>query len=214
MIEALLKGLALGFLLALSVGPVIFTIIKQSIYNGHEGGFSFVVGVWLSDIVLVVVCNGFTEIVKELLEYKKLIGYTGSGFLLGLGIFYLFFKKSVPINTDEGGMVIKLGKKDYTQICLSGFLINTLNPNVIIFWLVNATAFAVSHTMKQRIIIFTTCILFNIIADIAKVFLAGNLRKKLTPHNITLITRISGGILIVFAFALIYSIIFLSDKIQ
>ncbi len=71
MIEALLKGLALGFILALSVGPVIFTIIKQSIYNGHEGGFAFVAGVWVSDIILVVVSNGFTELVKELLEYKK-----------------------------------------------------------------------------------------------------------------------------------------------
>ena len=29
MAEALLKGLALGLILALSVGPVIFTIIKQ-----------------------------------------------------------------------------------------------------------------------------------------------------------------------------------------
>lgn len=213
MIEALLKGLALGLVLALSVGPVIFTIIKQSIYNGHEGGFSFVGGVWLSDIILVIVGNGFTELMKELLEYKQLIGYTGSSFLLGMGVFYLFFKKIKPVPTGDG-VIIKLGKKDYTQIFLSGFLINTLNPSVIVFWLVNATAFAVTHTLQQRIIIFTTCIVFNIIADGAKVLLAGNLRKKLTVHNIALITRISGGILIAFAFGLIYSIIFLSDKMQ
>lgn len=213
MIEALLKGLALGFILALSVGPVIFTIIKQSIYNGHEGGFSFVGGVWLSDIVLVIISNGFTELMKELLEYKQLIGYTGSCFLLGLGVFYLFFKKINPVPSGQG-VIIKLGKKDYTQIFLSGFLINTLNPSVIVFWLVNATAFAVSHTLQQRIVIFTTCIIFNIIADCAKVLLAGNLRRKLTVHNIGLITRISGGILIAFAFFLIYSIVFLSDKIH
>jgi len=42
MTEALLKGLALGSILALSVGPVIFTIIKQSLNNGKEGGMSFV----------------------------------------------------------------------------------------------------------------------------------------------------------------------------
>lgn len=213
MIEALLKGLALGFILALSVGPVIFTIVKQSIYNGHEGGFSFVAGVWISDIVLVVLSNAFTELVKELLEYKKAIGYTGSGFLLAMGVYYLFFKKT-KINANGENVVVKLGAKDHTQICISGFLINTLNPSVIIFWLVNATAFAVSHTLQQRIIIFTTCILFNIIADVAKVLLAGGLRKRLTPHNISLITRISGGILIGFAFALMYGIIFLSDKVH
>ncbi len=213
MIEALLKGLALGFILALSVGPVIFTIIKQSIYNGHEGGFSFVAGVWISDILLVILSNAFTELVKELLEYKKLIGYTGSGFLLGMGIYYLIFKKA-KVSPNGDSVEVKLGRKDHTQILLSGFLINTLNPSVIVFWLVNATAFAVSHTLQQRIIIFTTCILFNMLADVAKVLLAGGLRKRLTPHNISLITRISGGILIVFAFALIYGIIFLSDKVQ
>ena len=35
MVEAILKGLALGVVLALSVGPIIFTIIKQSITVGH-----------------------------------------------------------------------------------------------------------------------------------------------------------------------------------
>lgn len=212
MSEALWKGLVLGFILALSVGPVIFTIIKQSIVNGHEGGFSFVTGVWVSDLVLVIVSNGFSELVKELLEYKRAIGYGGSLFLLGLGVFYLFFKKVQSIPTGEN-VLIRLGKKDYTQIFLQGFLINTLNPNVIIFWLVNATAFAVSHTLQQRIIIFTTCIVFNMLADSAKVLAAGSLRKKLTASNILLITRISGGILIGFAIALIYSIAFLSDKI-
>ncbi len=212
MAEALWKGLVLGFILALSVGPVIFTIIKQSIFNGHEGGFSFVTGVWISDVVLVIVSNGFSELVKELLEYKQAIGYAGSLFLLGLGVFYLFFKKVQSIPTG-GNVIIRLGKKDYTQIFLQGFLINTLNPNVIIFWLVNATAFAISHTLQQRVIIFTSCIVFNMLADSAKVLLAGNLRKKLTASNILLITRISGGILIGFAIALIYSIAFLSDKI-
>ncbi len=46
-LEAILKGLAMGLLLVISVGPVVFTIIKQSINNGKEGGFSFVVGVWV-----------------------------------------------------------------------------------------------------------------------------------------------------------------------
>lgn len=213
MIEALLKGLALGLVLALSVGPVIFTIIKQSIYNGHEGGFSFVTGVWISDIILVVLSNAFTELVKELLEYKKLIGYTGSSFLLAMGVYYLFFKK-VMLKSNGKGLEIKLGRGDHTQIFFSGFLINTLNPSVIIFWLVNATAFAVSHTLQQRIVIFTVCILFNMAADTAKVLLAGSLRKKLTVQNISVITKISGGILIAFAFALLYGIVFLSDKVQ
>jgi hypothetical protein len=37
MIEAVIKGFGLGLVLAVSVGPVIFTIIKKSINNGSKG---------------------------------------------------------------------------------------------------------------------------------------------------------------------------------
>src|ERR1700682_5873128 len=93
MVEAILKGLALGVVLALSVGPIIFTIIKQSITVGHRGGFCFVAGVWLSDIILVVLSNVFTEWVTRLLQYQKMIGYSGSSFLIAMGIYFFFFKK-------------------------------------------------------------------------------------------------------------------------
>jgi len=93
MVDALLKGILLGFFLALSVGPVIFTIIKQSLNNGREGGISFVSGVWISDLILVVGSNAFSEWVTTALEYKKAIGYVGSIFLIGLGSFFVFFKK-------------------------------------------------------------------------------------------------------------------------
>jgi len=213
MTESLLKGLALGFILALSVGPVIFTIIKQSLNNGHEGGFSFVGGVWLSDLVLIVVSNAFSAWVTELLEYKKVIGYVGSSFLIAMGIFYVFFKK-VAINAGAGGSVARFSKTDFAKIFASGFLINTLNPSVILFWLINATAFAVTHTMHQRIIIFSVCLLVNVLADVAKVMGAGKLRNRLTLHNISIINKVSGTILIGFGVALLWGIVFLSDKVK
>src|SRR5215216_902887 len=106
MMEALLKGLAMGLLLALSVGPVIFTIIKQSLNNGREGGFSFVAGVWMSDIVLVILSNAFSEMVSTALEYKKPIGYVGSFFLLAMGIYFVFFKK-VSFRRDAEGNTMR-----------------------------------------------------------------------------------------------------------
>ena len=79
MMEAVLKGLALGFVLALSVGPIIFTIIKQSLNNGHKGGFSFVAGVWVSDILLVMLSNTLTALVSTLLEHSTVIAYRRRG---------------------------------------------------------------------------------------------------------------------------------------
>jgi threonine/homoserine/homoserine lactone efflux protein len=68
-IEAILKGIAMGLLLVISVGPVIFTVIKQSINNGRGGGFSFVIGVWVSDFLLVVLSNLFSALVTTLMSF-------------------------------------------------------------------------------------------------------------------------------------------------
>jgi len=211
MLDALVKGLLLGFFLALSVGPVIFTIIKQSLNNGREGGFSFVTGVWVSDILLVIGSNAFSEWVATALEYKKTIGYVGSLFLIGLGLFFVFFKK-VHLGTEAEG-ARRFRKRDFLKIFVSGFLINTLNPSVLLFWLVNAAAFAATHSFRQRMMIFTSCLLVNMIADVLKVMLAGKIRKKLTVRNLSIINKVSGTILIGFAFALLYTIVFLSDKL-
>ncbi len=211
MSEALLKGLALGLILTLSVGPVIFTIIKQSINNGKEGGFSFVTGVWLSDILLVVLSNVFSEWVANILKYKQVIGCTGSIFLVAMGVYFVFFKK-VKQRTAIDGVVSSLSKSDYLKVALSGFLINTLNPSVIFFWLLNATAFAVTHTLKQRITIFSACLLFNMAADVVKVLMAGKLAQRLTLHNMRIINKVSGTILIGFGVVLFYGAFFLVKK--
>lgn len=211
MTEALLKGLALGLILTLSVGPVIFTIIRQSINNGREGGFSFVSGVWVSDILLVVISNAFSAWVAEVLVYKQAIGLIGSIILVAMGIYAVFFKK-VRLNTNTEGNDFRF-EKHFARLAVSGFLINTFNPNVIFFWLLNATAFAVSHTAEQRIIIFATCLLINITADILKVIMAGKVRDRLTLHNMSVINKLSGAILIGFGLALCYSAIFLVHKL-
>ncbi|MBC7848645.1 MAG: LysE family transporter [Chitinophagaceae bacterium] len=210
--EAILHGLTLGLILSISVGPVIFTIIKQSLDNGPTGGFSFIAGVWLSDVLLVVVSNAFAELLKGLMEYKKAIGVVGSLFLIGMGVVYIFFKK-VKLQTSNKPLVNKFRTRDILKIFSSGFLINTLNPNVFSFWLVTATAFTAEFSLAQRILIFSVCIGINILADILKVILAGRLRTKLTLHTIAIINKVSGSILIAFGVALFYGAIFLSDRI-
>jgi len=206
MLEALLKGLGIGFFLILSVGPVIFTVIKQSINNGKEGGMAFVIGVWISDFFLVAVSNVFSEWVAALLKFERVIGYVGSGFLISMGLYYVFLKKVVI--KEAGAPVLKFSKKEFVKISVSGFLINTLNPSIILFWLTSATAFAVTHTLHQRIIIFTTCLSINILADIGKVLLAEKLRPRLTGHNLGIINKISGSILVVFGLALLWGAYF------
>lgn len=209
MTEAILKGFAISLLLIFSVGPVAFTILKQSINNGRGGGFSFVSGVWLSDILLVLLTNVFTEWVAELMDFKKVIGFTGSCLLIAMGIYYLFFKK-IHIKEDENKIVITA--RTHAKLVVSGFFINTLNPALLLFWLTTATALAVTHTINQRIVIFATCLTINSAADILKVILAGKLRSKLNEKNISLINKISGLILVLFGMVIIVGVFYSTAK--
>src|SRR5262245_55717337 len=127
MLKAVLTGLTLGFALALSVGPIIFTIIKQSLDNGHKGGFSFVSGVWVSDILLVVLSNTLTAVVSSLDEHKKVVGALGGSFLVLMGLYFAFFKK-VKLANEPDGPQPRFRKRDMARIFASGFIINTLNP--------------------------------------------------------------------------------------
>lgn len=210
MIEAILKGLGFGLLLSISVGPVLFSIIKQSLNNGHKGGMAFILGVSASDVSLVLVSNIFTRLFENLKTYKTEVGVAGCIFLVSLGIYFLFFKK-VKVN-EEGKLDLKIRKRDYAKIFLSGYFMNTLNPAVFIFWITTSTA-VISHTVNDRIIIFVTCLVWMLGADILKVFLAGKIRNRLTPHNIHILNRINGIILIVFGIALIWGLLIYGKRL-
>jgi threonine/homoserine/homoserine lactone efflux protein len=210
MLEAILKGLTFGLLLSISVGPVLFSIIKQSLNNGHKGGLAFVFGVSASDITLLLVSNVFTELFKKLSGYKTEIGVGGCIFLVSLGVFFLFFKK-VKVN-EAGKQVFVFRKRDYAKIFFSGYLMNTLNPSVFIFWIYASTA-VIDHTVQQRVAVFVACLSWVLGADILKVMLAGKIRNRLTPHNIHILNRINGAILIVFGIALIWGLVVYGKRI-
>lgn len=218
MLAPLIKGLVLGVFLAISVGPVIFAILKQSINNGHKAGYIFVAGISVSDICIVLVCNLFTSLFNLALSHKTAIAIAGSIFLVSLGVYTLFFKK---VKTDEDNKIVNktFRKRDLAAIFASGFLINILNPGVFLFWFAWTTAIIVdsqttAHPVEYRSIVFITCLLFVLLTDIAKVALASRLRSKLTPDILRIINKISGLILIGFGIALCWGVLAYGDKIS
>ena len=202
MLAPLLKGLVLGLILSISVGPVIFAIIKHSINSGIRGGLSFVAGVSTSDISLVLFCNFFTGLFATALAHKNKIALAGSIFLIALGIYTLFFKK-ITISENTNGATENPTWKKYVGLYLSGFFMNTLNPGVFLFWFawtaaIVADAEAASNHAGYKAIVFITCLSFVLASDIAKVILSEKLRPRLNTKNLDLINKIAGFILIGF----------------
>jgi threonine/homoserine/homoserine lactone efflux protein len=211
MFEPLVKGLILGLLLGVSVGPIIFSILKQSLNNGHRGGYAFIAGVFISDVLLVLICNMFTQLFDTVMQHELVIGIAGSSLLVALGVYNFFFRK---VQTAENGMLMvnNLRKRDMAGIFFSGFFMNTLNPGSFLFWFastatITADSKLMDHPEQYRFIVFLTALLFNLSSDTAKVLLANKIRLKLTPHNIHIINRISGVILIGFGIAIVIMIL-------
>ena len=209
MTEAIIAGLLLGLALVFSVGPVIFTIIKLRINYGFVSAFYFISGVWLSDIFWVVTANATSSLMESLTVYKLQIGTTGGVFLIGLGLYYLFFKKYHSKKEMDEGVII--ASSTHARLFLTGFLINTLNPGVIALWLAAATK-SISSTLNEKIVTFSICISMNIAADIFKINLAGKLRNKLNDKNITIVNKISGCMFLAFGIALIVGVWFTKAK--
>jgi hypothetical protein len=209
MIEPIIKGLLLGLILSISIGPVIFAILKQSLTNGRRAGYAFVAGVSASDITLLVICNVFTSLFALLLSHKTIIAMVGAGFLLLMGLYTLLFKKiqlESMVDEKEKG----LRKRALLGIFFSGYLMNTLNPSVFLFWLAWTAAIGENATESEsptvyKIVVFGTCLLFVLTSDLIKVVLAGALRPRLTEKTLIWINRASGIIILIFSVALFYS---------
>lgn len=203
MTEAIISGLLLGLALVFSVGPVIFTILKLRINYGLSSAFYFIFGVWLSDIIWVLIANIFGSLLESLKTYRVPIGTAGGVFLIGLGIYYLFFKKyHSKAELDEG---VKINSTTHARLFITGFLINTLNPGVIALWLAAATK-SLSSTLEEKVVTFSICLAMNISADFFKINLAGKLQKKLNDKNIKIVNKISGFMFLAFGIALILGV--------
>jgi threonine/homoserine/homoserine lactone efflux protein len=200
----------LGFILSISIGPVIFAIIKQSLTNGKRSGYAFVAGVSSSDFILLFICNFFTSLFNLVLSHKSTIALAGAGFLLLMGLYTLFFKKLKLENMGIDGVHKTVSIKNLLSSYFSGFLMNTLNPSVFLFWFawtaaINTSADDTPNPVQYKLIVFGTCLGFVLLSDLIKVFLAGKLRPRLTEKNLLWINRVSGMIILIFSAALLYS---------
>ena len=109
-----------------------------------------------------------------------------------------------------GGVPKQIRIKDLVASYFSGFLMNTLNPSVFLFWFawtaaINTSADDTTNPLQYKLVVFGTCLGFVLLSDLLKVFLAGKLRPRLTEKNLLWINRVSGIIILIFSAALLYS---------
>ena len=213
--SAVIGGLSLGLFMAISVGPTIFAIIRYSLNHSYRAGLAFVLGVSLSDIMYVTVANLVAPIMEKLSEYDTELAYGGSVILMGMGLAGLL-KKYKPKRPSKE--IVALSNSHYFKIWISGFLINTVNPGVIINWLasVKLVTKAVADYSRQdaiiyRIVFFSTCLILVLGIDFLKVFLADKIRNWLTLRRIMILNKISAFCLFAIGLAILLFTVFNVD---
>ncbi|OSZ81826.1 hypothetical protein CAP35_00730 [Chitinophagaceae bacterium IBVUCB1] len=200
-LDAVIKGLLLGLFMAISVGPTLFAVLRYSLNHSYRAGIAFIAGVSLSDILYVTVANVAAEWLELLHEYEKYIAYGGAIILIAAGLAGLI-RKYRPIRPNAKTVTISGGH--YFRIFSSGFLINTINPGVIIIWLGAVTATANTSSL-YRIMLFGTCLGLILTVDVCKVFLADAIRRKLTLRRVMYLQKISAGCILSIGIALLLS---------
>lgn len=191
--EAAIKGAMLGLFMAVSVGPTLFAIIRYSIHNSYKAGLAFVLGVSVSDIMYVALANLATGSMTFLEEHQKEVGYIGSSLFIVMGLYGLF-KKFKPKKPNREKRDAPISRGTYLNIWLSGFLMNSLNPGVVITWL-GAVAMLAGATVDatHRVVLFGVCLGLVLGVDFLKVFLADKIRHKLNLRKIMYINKISAA---------------------
>ena len=82
-----IKGLAFGFILAATVGPMWVLCFRRTIASGAMAGFASGMGIAVADgLYGAVAAFGLTAVSGFLLGHAFWIGLVGSGFLIYLGV--------------------------------------------------------------------------------------------------------------------------------
>lgn len=200
-------GLGLGMFMAISVGPTLFAVIRYSMNHSYKAGLAFVMGVSLSDILYVTVANLATPFLQMLNRYETQLAYGGGAILVVMGIVGLL-KKYKPVPPTE--KLVTLSGSHYISIFGSGFLMNTVNPGVVLNWLAAVTVIAtktadLSHRdgTLYRLVFFGCCLALVLGIDFLKVLLADSIRKRLTLKLTRRLNKLSAAILLLFGVVII-----------
>lgn len=192
--EYVFQAIGIGFLLSIMIGPVFFVLLEISITKGFKSAMIFDAGVLLSDLFYIVISLFFAYQLKGFGDVKNnvILSVLGGTLFIAYGVYNLFFKQ-VTMGTgaldeellDSEEKANKSTKnKDNSMLVLKGFMLNLLNPGVVIYWLaIIAKGFdlVAPYESDAHIVIFITIILLTFFGiDCLKAYVANKIKPLVT----------------------------------
>ena len=198
MASVIIEGFLLGLFLSVFIGPVFFLLIDTSIKRGVKSAFVMDAGVILSDVFWIVLLYwGVDKYLGNFLESDLSMIIAGSVFIaFGLAGFLSLKKKKEN----------KVPKKN-SKLFIEGFILNTINPSVALFWLASLTIAVKKYTDGlTELFVFFGAIFITIIAiDFLKFNGAKRLSVFLNDKRQRNFSLFSNGVLFLFGIYMLIS---------
>src|ERR1039458_8977683 len=182
-----LKGLIIGFGMAVPVGPVGILCIRKTLVGGHLRGLIIGLGAATADSLFGSIAAFGLSFVSDVIASQHFwLRLVGGGILLFLGIRTFRAKRKDP--------VVPYENKGMLGSYLSAFLLVLTNPVTIFAFIAVFAAFGLGH----KLFIVSACILvlgvftgsslwFLILSYVATIF-----KKKLDSEGLRWVNRIAG----------------------
>ncbi len=199
--------MVLGAGLSILVGPILFALVQAGVERGLRAGLMVGLGIWVSDLLFIVGAYwgmNWLEAIANWNGFQVTLAAAGGIILIIMGIGTML---GAPPEIDANMHF----SKDYGKLWLKGFLINTINPFTVFFWLSMVT----SVILPNQLDLINSCIFFTgimgtlVVINSLEVGLAKIIRRYLTPENILFLRKISGVALVLFGIGLMLRGVFL-----
>lgn len=189
-----LKGLAFGFVLAATVGPMWVLCFRRTVAYGALTGLVSGIGIAVADgLYGAVAAFGLTAISGFLLRYSFWIGLLGGAFLVYLGIKTLFSRPAANVETAKPASL--------AQAFLSTLGLTLANPPTILAFVAIFAGLGLSASADYALAAMIVAGVFLGSAAWWVVLAAagGALRDRLGPRLLRAINLVSGISILGFA---------------
>jgi threonine/homoserine/homoserine lactone efflux protein len=204
-----LQGILLGLTFAVLLGPAFFALIQTSIHRGFNRGALLAMGIFLSDLVALVLCYfGASQILGSDPRENAYFSVIGGIILVIFGTytFTRIVRKDSTGEVREDGTID--GPSPFYVYIIKGFFLNALNPGMWFLWITIVVSVSAKFGVNnQSILLFLTGILGTIfVTDILKCFISNQIKRYITPATMTWMNRIVGIVLIGFGTYLVINV--------
>ena len=196
----LLKGIVVGIVIAVPVGPVGVLCVRRTIFEGKLAGFISGLGAATGDAMFgLLAAFGLTFISDLLIGYQQWLRIAGGCYLIYVGGSAMLTRPEMKPRTDRDAEGLL---RDY----LSTFALTLTNPITILVFLGIFSAIGLSGekaTLDRAAILVLGVWLGSLLWWLAVSFGLGGLFRSFEPRYLGWINRGSGTILLVSGAALL-----------